>query len=183
MNESPVHLVIMGVAGTGKTTIGEGVAEHFGLTYAEGDAFHSEANRIKMSEGHPLTDEDRWPWLRSLRDWMSKQAEAGHSSVVACSALRETYRDILREADGTVYFVHLQLPEEINADRLASREDHYMERRMLDSQLDTLEALTDSEDGATVLNVGARRPVMDKVSAVIAERFPHLVRDSETDSS
>lgn len=183
MNERPVHLVIMGVAGTGKTTIGEGVAERFGLTYAEGDAFHSDANRAKMGEGHPLTDEDRWPWLRSLRDWMSEQAAEGKSTAVACSALRLVYRDILRDADGDVYFLHLELPEDVNIERLTSRKGHYMATGMLDSQLSTLEPLTDAEAGETVLNVGECEEVVDKSCAVLAKHFPDRLRDSEADSS
>lgn len=183
MNQRPVHLVIMGVAGTGKTTIGEGVAERFQITFAEGDAFHSEANKIKMGEGHPLTDEDRWPWLRSLRDWMSGHAAEGKSSVVACSALREVYRDILREADGEVYFVHLKLPEDVNLERLTSRKGHYMATGMLESQLNTLEELSASEDGATVMNVGDPQQVVDKSCAVIAEHFRGRLQDSESDSS
>lgn len=171
MNEHPVHLVVMGVAGTGKTTIGEGVAERFGLPLAEGDTFHSAANKAKMSAGHPLTDEDRWPWLRSLRDWMSTQAAEGHSTVVACSALREVYRSILREADGEVFFIHLMLPEEINEERLSSRPGHYMKTGMLESQLATLEALGETEAGVEAVNVGEPAQVVAEVSAIAEERF------------
>ena len=136
-----------------------------------------------MGEGHPLTDEDRWPWLRSLRDWMSEQGAKGNSSVVACSALREVYRDILREADGDVYFVHLALPQDVNVDRLTSRQGHFMATDMLDSQLSTLEELTDSEDGATVPNVGDPQDVVDNACVVIAQHFPDRLRDSKADSS
>ncbi len=183
MNKRPVHLVIMGVTGTGKSTIGEGVAKRFGLTYAEGDDFHSEANKAKMKHGHPLTDEDRWPWLRSLRDWMSEQASHGNSTVVACSALRRVYRDILREAVGDVYFVHLKLPQDVNVDRLNARHGHYMATGMLDSQLSTLEELADSEDGATVMNVGDPQQVVDKACAVVAKHFRKRLGDSEANSS
>lgn len=171
MTGRPVHLVVMGVAGTGKTTIGEGVAERFGLPLAEGDSFHSAANKAKMGAGHPLTDEDRWPWLRSLRDWMSAQAAEGHSTVVACSALREAYRDVLREADGEVFFVHLVLPEEVNQERLSSRPGHYMKTGMLESQLDTLESLAETEAGVEAVNVGEPKQVIAEVSAVVEERF------------
>ncbi len=163
--------------------IGEGIAERFRLTFAEGDAFHSEVNRAKMAGGHPLTDEDRWPWLRSLRDWMSEQAASGRSTVVACSSLREAYRDVLRQADGDVYFVHLRVPEDENTERLALRRGHYMTQDMLESQLNTLEALSGSEDGATVTNIGERQQVMDDACAVIAQRFPNRLKDSEADSS
>lgn len=171
MTNRPVHLVVMGVSGTGKTTIGEGVAERFDLAFAEGDAFHSAANKAKMATGHPLTDEDRWPWLRSLRDWMSDQAADGRSSVVACSALRVVYRDILREADGDVFFIHLVLPEEVNTERLSARPGHYMKTGMLDSQLSTLEPLEEREDGAEVPNVGEPGQVVAEALAVIEEHF------------
>lgn len=183
MNERPVHLVIMGVAGTGKTTIGKRVAERFRLIFAEGDDFHSEANKTSMREGRRLVDEDRLPWLHSLRDWMSKQAAGGNSSVVACSALRQVYRDILRAAVGDVYFVHLGLPEMVNVERLTSRQGHYMATGMLGSQLDTLEALADSEDGASVVNIGDPQQVVDNACAMVSERFAGRLQDSETDSS
>ena len=170
----PVHVVVMGVAGTGKTTIGHGVAQRFGLEMAEGDDFHSEANKAKMAEGHPLTDEDRWPWLRSLRDWMTGHADEGRSTVVACSALREGYRDVLREADGDVFFVHLVLPEDVNADRLAARKGHYMKSGMLDSQLATLEPLSEAEDGVEVLNTGKPEEVVAEINQALSLRFPQL---------
>lgn len=170
----PVHVVVMGVAGTGKTTIGEGIARQFGLELAEGDAFHSEANRSKMGAGTPLTDEDRWPWLRSLRDWMSARAGAGRSTVVACSALRQSYREVLREADGEVFLVHLVLPEDVNADRLAARKGHYMQQSMLDSQLATLEPLAEGEEGIEVLNTGRPEEVVAEVAQMLRMRFPEL---------
>lgn len=171
MSKRPVHLLVMGVAGTGKTTIGEGLAERFGLEFAEGDAFHSEANKAKMAAGHPLTDEDRWPWLRALRDWMTLQAAKGRSSVVACSALREAYRDVLREADGEVFFIHLVLPEDVNVERLTSRHGHYMQTGMLDSQLSTLEALSETEDGLEAVNVGEPTEVVAEIAGIVEESF------------
>ncbi len=172
MTDRPVHLVVMGVAGTGKTTVGEGVAERFDLPFAEGDAFHSAVNKAKMGAGHPLTDEDRWPWLRSLRDWMSDQAARGQSTVVACSALRVAYRDVLREADGDVFFLHLVLPEQINEERMTARPGHYMKTGMLDSQLSTLEPLEEREDGAEVPNVGEPAQVVADASLAAQGRFP-----------
>lgn len=171
MAERPVHLVVMGVAGTGKTTIGEGLAQRLGVEFAEGDAFHSDANKEKMAEGHPLTDEDRWPWLRSLGDWMSQQAAQGHSSVVACSALRQSYRDVLREADGDVFFIHLILPEDVNLERLTSRPGHFMKTGMLDSQLATLEPLGEDEQGVEAVNVGAPAEVVAEVAGVVEDVF------------
>lgn len=169
--QQPVHLVVMGVAGTGKTTIGEGLALHFGLPFAEGDDFHSRLNRDKMAAGQPLTDDDRWPWLRSLRDWMSREANAGHSTVVACSALRQAYRDVLRAADGEVFFIHLVLPRDLNLERLERREGHFMKERMLGSQLAAHEGLAADEHGAEALNVGDPRQVITEIAALVEGRF------------
>ena len=167
----PVHVVVLGAAGTGKTTIGRALAERLGLPFGEGDDFHSEANRAKMGAGLALTDEDRWPWLASLRDWMSEQEAAGRSSVVACSALRAAYRDVLREADGDVFFVHLVLPEDVNLERLVSRQGHFMKPVMLGSQRAALEALGEGEVGIEAINVGDPRQVVEDLAAVLVERF------------
>lgn len=177
MTVRPVHLVVMGVAGTGKTTIAKGIAKRFGLAFAEGDDFHSVVDKARMAAGDPLTDENRWPWLRSVRDWMSQQAAEGRSSVVACSALREVYRDILREADGDVFFIHLVLPEDVNIGRLDSRQGHFMHTRMLDSQLATLEVLADTEEGIEAVNVGEPRQVVAEVSAVVEGHFGDRLTD------
>ncbi|MEO7588476.1 MAG: gluconokinase [Arachnia sp.] len=178
MSAGAVHIVVMGVAGTGKTTIGEGLAARFDLPFAEGDDFHSDANKAKMASGHPLTDEDRWPWLRSLRDWMSEQASHGQSTVMACSALRQVYRDILREAEGDVFFVHLLLPEDVNVDRLSARQGHYMHTDMLTSQLDTLEELGESEAGLETGNVGEPWQVVADVAEALVEYFGDRLNDS-----
>src|SRR6478752_6936524 len=90
-------IVVMGVSGAGKTTVGRGIAEAMGWEYAEGDDFHPEANVAKMASGHPLTDEDRWPWLHAIGDWLGARERAGESAVVTCSALRRVYRDLLRD--------------------------------------------------------------------------------------
>lgn len=150
----PVHLVIMGVSASGKTTVAERLAAITGFPYAEADDFHPAANKEKMASGHPLNDEDRWPWLRSLADWMKDHAEAGDSSIVTCSALKHSYRDVLREADGVhdgrVLFAELDAPASVLLERLNSRKGHFMPASLLDSQLDTLEPLTDDENGLTL---------------------------------
>jgi gluconokinase len=150
MTVPPTHLVVMGVSGVGKTTVGTRVADHLSWVYAEADALHPQANVDKMAAGVPLTDDDRWPWLRALRDWMSQQAAAGHDTVVGCSALRRAYRDVLREAEGRVRFVHLSADPELVTGRLARRSGHFMPPGLLASQYRTLEPLGPDEDGITV---------------------------------
>ena len=103
-----------------------------------------------MSAGQPLTDDDRWPWLRSIGDWMSDEIAAGRSSVVTCSALRRVYRDLLREGRPEVVFCHLTADADLVGDRMSHRTDHYMPASLLPSQLATLEPLEPDEPGAVV---------------------------------
>ncbi|MDC7123688.1 gluconokinase [Cellulomonas fimi] len=137
----------MGVSGTGKTTIGRLVAEALGTPFVEGDDLHPPANVEKMAAGVPLTDEDRGPWLRLVAGAMTEHAQAGRGTVVACSALRRAYRDVLRSADGRVRFVHLAVDRDELARRMAGRRGHFMPVSLLESQLATLEPLAPDEDG------------------------------------
>jgi gluconokinase len=146
----PQTIIVMGVSGVGKTTVAQGIATAMGWEYAEGDDFHSAANKAKMAAGHPLTDEDRWPWLRSIAAWIDDHAAAGRSSVVTCSALRRVYRDLLRDNRPGVQFCELEAPEQLIADRLANRQGHYMPASLLGSQLATLEPLQADEPGVVV---------------------------------
>jgi gluconokinase len=143
-------VVVMGVSGVGKTTVGKGVAAALGWTYAEGDDFHPEANVAKMAAGIPLTDEDRWPWLRSIGAWMSDEIAAGRSAVVTCSALRRSYRDVLREGRPEVLFCHLTADPDLVSERVSRRTDHSMPASLLPSQLATLEPLEPDEPGVEV---------------------------------
>lgn len=143
-------LIVMGVSGSGKTTLGEGIAEAMGWLYAEGDDFHSQANVSKMASGVPLTDEDRWPWLRAIGTWIDEHERDGRSAVVTCSALKRTYRDLLREGRDHVRFVYLDVLQEVLEERLAKRTGHYMPPSLLPSQLSALEPLQDDEDGVVV---------------------------------
>jgi len=145
------HLVLMGVAGSGKTTLARILEDRLGLPYAEADDFHPPANIEKMSAGTPLDDDDRWPWLEAIRDWLTEQTRAGRPSVVTCSALKRSYRDVLRSAEGRVRFVHLTAGTDLLEDRMAHREGHFMPTTLLPSQLSTLEPLGDDEDGVTVV--------------------------------
>ena len=159
----PDIVVVMGVAGSGKTTVAKGIAVSMHWLFAEGDAFHPEANVEKMHSGIPLTDEDRWPWLRLIGDWMSEQEKAGTSAVVTCSALRRVYRDVLREGRLAVRFCHMTPPETEIADRLEHRAGHYMPPSLLPSQLATLEPLESDEPGVTVSGQGSQTEVLDRV--------------------
>lgn len=158
------HLVVMGAAGCGKSTVGQMLRERLGWSFAEGDDFHPIANIAKMSSGVPLTDEDRWPWLDSIVAWTAREDEAGRNTVVTCSALRRVYRDRLRTAPGRTLFVHLHGSESLLAERLSARPGHFMPPSLLPSQLATLEQL-DPDEGGVVLDVTA--PVPDLVEQAI----------------
>ncbi len=138
-------LIPMGVSGSGKTTVGEQLAARLGCGFADADEFHSEANKKKMHEGHPLTDEDRWPWLRAIRAAIEAKRAEGVDYVFACSALKAVYRDILRAGDKDVVFVYLHGTPEVLAARLGARKGHFFDPSLLQSQLDTLEPPTEEE--------------------------------------
>jgi gluconokinase len=141
-----VILVLMGVTGSGKTTIGRKLAGAEHWAFAEGDDYHSEANKTKMHAGIPLTDADRTPWLASLHELLLGWYRSGTSGVLACSALKQSYRDVLSEGIPTteLRFVLLEVPKDVLQGRLAERKDHYMSPALLDSQLATLEMPRDA---------------------------------------
>jgi gluconokinase len=155
--------IVMGVSGSGKTTIALELKARLGWEYAEGDDFHPPANVEKMRSGTPLTDEDRWPWLRSLAAWIGEHERAGRCVIVTCSALRRTYRDLLRDGHPSVWFVHVDVDREVLRDRLASRRGHYMPASLLDSQLATLEPLAPDEPGTVIPGDEAPALVLDHV--------------------
>lgn len=132
-------VIVMGVCGTGKSTIGEILAERLGCTYADADDYHPERNITKMGVGIALNDTDREPWLDRLRELIEEHLLNGTSIVLACSALREIYRERLQPADGQIKWIFLQGDRELLAARMAARTDHYMPPTLLDSQLATLE--------------------------------------------
>lgn len=146
------HVVVMGVSGSGKTTLAQLLGGSLGYPVAEADEFHPEANVRKMAAGIPLTDADRWPWLETIRGWMETSANAGHGSVVTCSALKREYRDLLRQASGVVLFVHVTADPTTLADRMGQRAGHFMPASLLPSQLQTLEPLEPDEGGLTLVN-------------------------------
>ncbi|MEV0880672.1 gluconokinase [Micromonospora echinofusca] len=133
------HVVVMGVSGAGKTTVARGIAVRTGLLFAEADEFHPPANVASMRAGVPLDDVARLPWLRDLAGWMAARAADGVSTVLACSALKRSYRDTLRQGPPSVEFVHLDGAAEVIRERMARRAGHYMPPSLLASQLATLE--------------------------------------------
>lgn len=162
-----VTVVVMGVSGTGKTTVAQGVAGELGWPFAEGDDFHPAANVDKMRAGRPLTDDDRWPWLASVADWIGARERAGESAVVTCSALRRAYRDALRDGHPSVWFAHVASSPDVLRRRLAQRTGHYMDPGLLDSQLATLEPLEPDEPGVTVGGEGSSADVVVDVLAAV----------------
>ncbi|MHB8268558.1 gluconokinase [Bradyrhizobium sp.] len=129
----------MGVSGSGKTTVASKLAERLRWTFEDGDKFHPKNNVEKMSAGHPLTDEDRWPWLNAIADEIERVCRARGHVVMACSALKRAYRDVLLRGRDDVRIVFLNGTQQLIADRLALRKDHFMPPGLLDSQFRTLE--------------------------------------------
>ncbi len=133
-------IIVMGVTGSGKTTVGEALAASIGCAFFDADSFHSAANKAKMSSGIPLTDDDRWPWLEAIRARIDTLLAGGESGVFGCSALKTAYRHVLGEDDTRVKFVYLHGPEALLAERLRHRVGHFMNPALLASQIATLEA-------------------------------------------
>ena len=157
-------LVVMGVSGSGKTTVGRGIAERLGWEFAEGDEFHPPANVAKMAAGEPLSDEDRWPWLRTLAGWIGNREAAGDDAVLTCSALKRAYRDLLREGHPSVQFVHVSVDAATLRRRLEQRQDHYMPASLLLSQLMTLEPLEPGEPGLVLSGEGPAEDVIARLA-------------------
>lgn len=159
----PVALVVMGVSGSGKSTIAQRLAETLGWDFIDGDDLHPPANIAKMSAGVPLQDADRWPWLEAIAAWLKGELDAGRSGVVACSALRRVYRERLREAGPGVRFVYLDVAHAELARRMRGRQ-HFMPPELLGSQLATLEEPASDEPA---LRVEANGTVEATLAAVL----------------
>jgi gluconokinase len=136
---APCALVVMGVSGSGKSTIADRLAARLGWRYEDGDKYHPPANVAKMSAGQPLTDEDRWPWLQAIANEIDRTCKASQRAVIACSALKHAYRDILVHGRDDVRIVFLNGTQDLIADRLAARKGHFMPPGLLTSQFRTLE--------------------------------------------
>ena len=156
-------VVVMGVSGSGKTTVARLLAARLGWVLAEGDDFHPAANVAKMRAGEPLTDEDRAPWLRAVAAWIGEQELTGVDAVVTCSALKRRYRDVLRDGHPSVRFVHVDVSKDTLRQRLERRAEHFMPASLLDSQLAALEPLQHDEPGVTCRGDGMPEHVVAQV--------------------
>ncbi len=151
--DTPLAIIVMGVSGSGKSSIGEGVASRLGIHFIEGDALHPAANVEKMSKGIPLTDEDRWPWLETIGQEITASLAKGEGIAVSCSALKRTYRERLRaSAGGHLYFIYLHGSKELLTKRMGERKGHFMPASLLESQLETLEVPT-GEPGVVTVDI------------------------------
>ena len=160
-NDHPQAVILMGVAGSGKTAVGEKVAEKLHWIFLDADNFHPAANIEKMKHGIPLNDEDRVPWLQRLHDELKNQLAEGHSVILACSALKESYRNTLRDHVSPLTFVYLDVDAETVRNRLQHRTAHFFPKELLDSQFAALEKPKDA------VIVDARKPLDAVVDQVI----------------
>jgi ribose 5-phosphate isomerase A len=163
----PPILLIMGVSGSGKTTVALILAKRLGWHFEEGDALHPEANIAKMKAGIPLTDEDRQPWLVRVAAWIDRQCESNAPGIITCSALKRSYRQIVIGARTQVRLVYLHGAREVLAERVANRHGHFMPASLLDSQIATLEEPGPDEHPLTV-DIG---PPADKIADEIVRRL------------
>jgi gluconokinase len=169
--DSPCALVVMGVSGSGKSTIADHLAIRIGWRYEDGDSFHPPSNVAKMSAGQPLTDEDRWPWLQAIADEIDRTCKVHERAVIACSALKRTYRDILVHGRDDVRIVFLQGTRELIAERMATRKGHFMPPGLLASQFKTLEPPTADERPIVV-------PIDRTVDIIVEDIVNQLKLDS-----
>jgi gluconokinase len=163
-SQTPCALIVMGVSGSGKSTIAERLAVHLGWRYEDGDKFHPASNVAKMSAGHPLTDEDRWPWLQAIADEIDRACKAGEHVVIACSALKHSYRDVLVHGRDDVRIVYLRGTRELIASRLSQRKGHFMPPGLLASQFKTLEPPDPDENPLTVSIDASVEEIVDDIT-------------------
>ncbi|MDQ4009321.1 MAG: gluconokinase [Actinomycetota bacterium] len=159
----PMQFVVMGVSGSGKSTVASLLASRTGCALAEGDDFHSSSSIARMAAGRPLDDSLRVPWLAAIASWLAERAAHGECAVVSCSALTRAYRNVLRGAGPDVRMVHLAGPRELVAQRLAARRGHFMPPELLDSQYAALEPLQADEPGITVDLTATPEQIADEV--------------------
>jgi beta-N-acetylhexosaminidase len=164
-DQPKLRIIVMGVSGCGKTTIGDLVARELGVPFLDGDSLHPLENVAKMAAGTPLTDEDRWPWLATVGAELANASDGG--MVLACSALRRSYRDAIRQQAPDTIFLHLHGSKEVLRARTEGRTGHFMPPALLESQLATLEPL-DADEAGIVVDISA--PVQEVLSAALVIR-------------
>jgi gluconokinase len=162
---NPRVLIVMGVSGCGKSTVGQALGDRLGWEFRDGDAFHPVANVAKMKSGAPLTDEDRWPWLDAIASFIDAQRAGNSHAIIACSALKRVYRDRLKGQHGDVMFVHLAGSKDLIEARMAARRNHFMPLGLLDSQFATLETPGPEEMAIAVSVAGAPDEIVATVLA------------------
>jgi len=161
-------IVVMGVSGAGKSTVGRLIAARLGCPFRDADSFHPKANIEKMSRGEPLTDEDRWPWLRAIADWIAQHRAAGTTCVATCSALKRSYRDLVTAHQRhDVRLVYLKGDFELIAARLKARTGHFMPPGLLRSQFEALEQPAADEHAIAVSIDAAPEEIADRTLAVL----------------
>jgi gluconokinase len=160
---APAVVVLMGVSGSGKSTVGAMLAAQLQCPFEDGDWFHPDANVEKMHHGIPLTDDDRWPWLRAIANWIDETRRKGGHSVLACSALKRRYRDVLIGERHDVRLVYLRGEEALIARRIATRHEHFMPQSLLHSQFEALEEPRPDENPITVSIEPAPREIVAQI--------------------
>jgi gluconokinase len=161
----PLVLILMGVAGSGKSTTAAALSERLGWPFRDADSFHPPANVEKMSRGTPLDDEDRWPWLHAIAAWIDERLAQGEPGIVTCSALKRAYRDILLGGRERVRLVFLKGEKPLIAARMATRRDHFMPLALLDSQFAALEEPTAEENPLVVSNAATPEAIVAEIVA------------------
>lgn len=163
----------MGVSACGKSAVGRALASAVGFDLIEGDDHHGAANLSKLASGTALTDEDRQPWLLALAQLLAERGSAGRSTVLACSSLRRSYRDLLRQRlpKDSLFFVHLDAPFEVASKRASTRTGHFMPVSLLRSQFETLEPLQADEGGVTLDATGSLEAVLARALEACRERL------------
>jgi carbohydrate kinase (thermoresistant glucokinase family) len=159
----------MGVSGSGKTTIGEKLAARMSWRYEDADTFHPPSNVAKMSAGQPLTDEDRWPWLKAIAAEIDRACTAGERLVIGCSALRRIYRDVLVHGRDDVRFIYLDGTQALIADRIGQRKGHFMPPGLLTSQFQTLEPPLPDERAMTVSIDAQVEVIIDRIISQLSQ--------------